>query len=76
MPCKSSFAKVVRILDAPMSKMLTGVILGPLVIRLLRSSFWKMDCAAEMMRAPPRDWKTVRAGNLSEENKGRWEWEN
>jgi len=56
--------------------MLTGVILGPLVIRLLRSSFWKMDCAAEMMRAPPRDWKTVRAGNLSEENKGRWEWEN
>jgi hypothetical protein len=28
------------------------------------------------MRAPPRDWKTVQAENLSEEDKGDWDWEN
>jgi hypothetical protein len=51
-------------------KILTGVMLGTVMMRLLRSSFWNMDCAAETMRAPPRDRKTVRAGIISEENKG------
>jgi hypothetical protein len=50
--------------------------LGTVIMRLLRSSFWKMDCAAETMRTPSRDWKTVGAGIFSEENKGGWEWEN
>jgi hypothetical protein len=50
-----------------------GANAGTVMMRLLRSSFWKMDCAAETMRAPPRDWKTVRAVIISEENKGGWE---
>lgn len=42
-----------------MLKIADGGMLGLVVWRAERSSFWKRDCAAETTRAPPMDWKTV-----------------